>query len=78
MLERKVRLLEAQNALHSLELQIEQYRIHISELTAQPGEAARARAVLERLLADLKSQHKYCGLLAEADDVSVKNEPRAA
>jgi hypothetical protein len=66
MLNTKTRLLEAQRALHSLELQIEQYGIHISELSAHAGEVERARAVLGKLLADLGAQRTYCDLLAKS------------
>ena len=66
MLDTKMRLLEARHALHSLQLQIEQYGIHIGELGAHAEEAERARALLERLIADLAVQRKYCDLLAQA------------
>jgi hypothetical protein len=66
MLDANARLREAERALHHLELQIEQYRLHIAELTAHPREAERSRAVLERLLAELASRRRYCDLLAKA------------
>lgn len=81
MLDAKRRLQEAQQALHSLELQIEQYRIHISELGAHPEEAERARAALTKLEADRATQRTYCALLAKADptgDPMVKNGSRVA
>jgi hypothetical protein len=47
MLDTKTRLLEARHALYSLELQIEQYRIHISELSAH---AEVGQHLLERVI----------------------------
>ena len=67
MLDANVRLREAERALHHLELQIEQYRLHIAELTAHPHETERSCAVLEGLLAELASQRRYCDLVAKAD-----------
>ena len=81
MLDNETRLLEARYALHSLELEIEQYRLHIAELTAHPHETERSRAVLEGLLAELTSQRRYCDLLAKADrtgDRTRKNGSRVA
>ena len=37
MLDTKTRLVQARDAIHSLELQIEQYAIHINELGADAG-----------------------------------------
>ena len=81
MLDTKTRLLEAQYALHSLELEIEQYRIHIGELSAHADEAERARAALDKLIGGLAGQRRYCNLLAkaeQADDRAAKNGSRAA
>jgi hypothetical protein len=78
MLDTKTRLVQARDAIHSLELQIEQYGIHINELGADAGEAARARAVLMKLMADLATQRKYYELLSQAGDLTVKNEPLVA
>ena len=81
MPDNETRLMEGRHALHSLELQIEQHRIHISELSAHADEARRARAVLERLIADLALQRTYCGLLSragQAEELSVKNGSRVA
>jgi len=69
VLDAKQRLLEAQQALHHLELKIERYRIHIAEL-ADGREVERARKVLEKLQADLEAQRKYCDLLAKAEEAS--------
>jgi hypothetical protein len=67
MLDSNTRLLQAEHALHHLELEIEQYRIHLDELVQHPHEAERARAVLEKMLSDLAAQRRYCELLAKAD-----------
>ena len=48
MSDAKTRLQEAEHVLHRLEIQVEQYRIHFEELTAQPHEAQKARAVLAK------------------------------
>ena len=67
------RLLVALQALHHLELQVEQHQIHVSELGAHPHEQKRARAVLDLLTADLATQRTYCDLLERAasrEDVS--------
>ena len=77
----KTRLVEAERALQSLEIQIEQYRFHLEELVGQPYEAAKARAVLEEMTTDRALQRKYCDLLANAElaeGLSVKNRSRAA
>jgi len=76
----KTRILEAERALHHLELKVEQYRLHISELEGHPHEAEQARAVLEKLMADLAVQRKYCELLARAsggEGVSARTSRRA-
>ena len=81
MSDKNVRLLEAERALHSLEIQIEQYRLHLEELVGQPSEAEKARAVLEKTTAELGSQRRYCDLLANAelaDELSAKSGSRAA
>ena len=57
---------EAERALHSLEIQIEQYRVHLDELTGQPYEEEKARAVLEKMASKLAWQRKYCVLLQDA------------
>jgi hypothetical protein len=58
-------------ALESLELQIEQYRLHIDELSAHPTEAARAQAELKRLIAEHAVQRTYCDLLAQEQQAVV-------
>jgi hypothetical protein len=62
----KTRLQAAERVLHRLELQVEQYRIHFEELTAQPHEAERALAVLGDMISKLRSQRTYCDLLGNA------------
>ena len=57
---KKIRLREAGRALHSLEIQIEQYRLHLDELAGQPYEEEKARAMLNRMGALLESQRTYC------------------
>jgi chaperonin cofactor prefoldin len=75
----KIRHWEALRALQSLELQIEQYRLHIKELSAHPAEAARAQAELEKLLDGHAVQRSYCDLLAkEQQAVTRKNGLHAA
>jgi len=75
----KIRHWEALRALQSLELQIEQYRLHIKELSAHPTEAARAQAELEKLLDGHAVQRSYCDLLAkEQQAVTRKNGLHAA
>jgi hypothetical protein len=49
---KKIHPLEAERALHRLDIQIEQYRVHLEELAAHPQEAEKARAVLERMMRD--------------------------
>jgi hypothetical protein len=79
MIDMKTRLLEAQRALHHLELQVEQYSLHLEGLGAHPHEAERARAVLERMITDLASQRTYYELLAKADrNRATKNKSRVA
>jgi uncharacterized protein YigA (DUF484 family) len=62
----KTRLLEAERALDRLELQIEQYQLHLAELSSQAHEADKARAVLNRMATELEWQQKYCELLRNA------------
>ena len=62
----QTRLQEAEHILHRLEMHIEQYRIHLRELTDQPHEAQRARAVLDTMISQLGSQRTYCDLLRNA------------
>jgi hypothetical protein len=66
MTDTKDRLLQARRELHRLELQIEQYHLHLSELAAHPHEADRARFTLERLITELGTQRKYCDLLEKS------------
>jgi hypothetical protein len=68
MTDTKDRLLQARRELHRLELQIEQYHLHLSELAAHPQEADRARITLERLVTELGTQRKYCDLLQNAEE----------
>ena len=74
----KIRQWEALRALQSLELQIEQYRLHINELSAHPTEAVRARAELKKLLDQHAVQRTYCDLLAQEQAVRRKNGLHAA
>jgi hypothetical protein len=75
----KIRHWEALRALQSLELQIEQYRLHIKELSAHPTEAARAQGELKKLLDGYAVQRSYCDLLAkEQQAVTRKNGLHAA
>jgi len=62
----KTCLLEAERALDRLELQIEQYQLHLAELSSQAHEADKARAVLNRMATELEWQQKYCELLRNA------------
>jgi len=57
---KKIRLLKAGRVLHSLEIQIEQYRLHLDQLAGQPYEEEKARAMLNRMSALLESQRTYC------------------
>jgi chaperonin cofactor prefoldin len=66
----KLRQWEALRALQSLELQIEQYRVHINELSAHPTEAARAQAELRKLLDGHAIQRTYCDLLAQEQEAA--------
>jgi hypothetical protein len=66
MSDKKMRLFEAERALQSLEIQIEQYCLHIEQLAGQPYEAEKARAVLEKIMTELASQRTYCELLKNA------------
>ena len=59
------RLREARRELHYLKLRIEQYRLHLAESGGHPLEAARARAVLQQLLAELDRQREYRDLLEQ-------------
>jgi hypothetical protein len=73
MLDTKTRLLEAELALHRLELQVEQYRLHLDGLVAQPHEIERARQALEKATKELAHQRTYCYLLAaEVDGLPAK------
>jgi hypothetical protein len=75
----KTRQWEALRALQSLELQIEQYQLHINELSAHPTEAARAQTQLKKLLDEHAVQRTYCDLLAqEQQAVTRKNGLHAA
>jgi len=69
MLDTKARLLEAQQALHHLELKAEQYRIHIAEL-ADGYEIEQAEKVLDKIRAEIEVQRRYCDLLAKAEGAS--------
>jgi hypothetical protein len=69
MLDAKTRLLEARQALHHLELEIEQYRIHIAELAGR-HQIERARVVLDQMAAELEAQRRYCDLIEKADGAS--------
>lgn|SRR5215471_17165190 len=75
----KMRQQEAIRVLESLELQIEQYRLHIKELSAHPSERTRAEVELKKLLGACAVQRTYCDLLAqEQQAVSRKNDLNAA
>jgi hypothetical protein len=82
MSDKNVRLLEAERVLlHILDIQIEQYRIHLEELAGDPHEAAKARAVLEKMTTAHAWQKKYCDLLANtqpADVLSARSRSRVA
>ena len=67
--DKKTRLLEAERALHGLEMQVEQYRVHIEELAQHPSEATKARAMLENITTELALQRKYYDLLQKAAPV---------
>jgi hypothetical protein len=66
MSDKKTRLLEAERVLHSLEIQSEQYRLHLEELAQHPHEATKARTMLDRVMTELALQQKYCNLLKNA------------
>jgi hypothetical protein len=79
MITSEMRLREAKRELHHLELQAEQYRLHLDELGAHPQEASRAQNALEQLQANLERQRKYCGLLEkEFARALPKSGPRVA
>jgi hypothetical protein len=80
MFDATTRLQEAESVLHRLEIQVEQYRIHCEELTAQPHEAQKARAVLGDMISKLRSQRTYCDLLRNAVQADALNgsSPRRA
>ena len=69
----KTRLQEAERALQDLEIDVEQYRIHLEELTAQPYEEEKARAVLAKFISRLRSQRTYCDLLRNAVQADALN-----
>ena len=74
MADTKTRLRDAQQALELLEIQIEQHRLHLEGLVAQPHEAERALRTLEKATKELALQRTYCDLLAATDErVSAKN-----
>ena len=54
--------MEAERALHRLDIQIEQYRVYLEELAAHPQEAEKVRAVLERMTRDRANQAKGINL----------------
>ena len=64
--DKKTRLLEAERALHGLEIQVQQYRLHIVDLAQHPSEVTKARVVLEKITAELALQRKYYDLLQKA------------
>ena len=64
--DKKTQLLEAERAVHVLEIQVEQYRVHLKEIVQHPSEAAKARAVLANITAELALQRKYYDLLKKA------------
>jgi uncharacterized protein YigA (DUF484 family) len=66
MPETKTRLLDAERAVDRLEMQIEQYQLHLAELSSQAHEADKARAVLNRMATELEWQQKYYDLLRNA------------
>ena len=59
MSDTKVRQQEAARLLQSLEIQIEQYCIHLEELVGQPYEAEKARAVLRKMAIEVELQREY-------------------
>jgi hypothetical protein len=66
MSDKMTRLHDAERALQSLDIQMEQYRIHLEELAGDPHETAKARAVLNSITTELALQRKYCNLLKNA------------
>jgi hypothetical protein len=66
MSDTKTRLLNAERALHRLELQFEQFQLHLAELGSQPHEAEKAHAVLSNMRTELERQRMYCQLLVNA------------
>ena len=66
MSDKKTRLLEAERVLPSLEVQIEQYRLHHEELVQHLHEATKACAMLDSITTELALQRKYCSLLRNA------------
>jgi len=68
----KTRRWEAIRALESLELQIEQYRVDIKELSAHPTERVRAEAELKKLLDECAVQRTYCDLLAQEQQAVIR------
>jgi len=68
----KTRRWEAIRALESLELQIEQYRLHIKELSDHPTERVRAEAELKKLLDECAVQRTYCDLLAQEQQAVIR------
>ncbi len=69
----QMRLQEAERALQDLEIDVEQYRIHLEELTAQPHEEEKARVVLASFVSKLRSQRTYCDLLRNAVQADALN-----
>ena len=66
MSDKKTRLLEAERSLHGLEIQIEQYRVHLEELAQHPSEATKAHAMLVKITTELALQRNYYDLLKKA------------
>jgi hypothetical protein len=74
MLDVTTRLRDAQLALELLEIQIEQYRLHLEGLVGQPHETEQARQTLEKATRELALQRTYCDLLAaEVQRLPAKN-----
>ena len=67
MPDKRTCLLEAEEILHRLEMQVEQYQLHVAELAGQPYQADKARAVLDRMTTELNWQRKYCELVANTE-----------
>ena len=67
MADTTTRLRDAQQALELLEIQIEQHRINLEGLVAQPHEAEGALRTLEKAIRELALQRTYCDLLAARD-----------